>query len=65
MCFAQLTLLLVSFLSFGRVKILITVKLASLGQNGQEEEEEERILPEMLVRIPVNDPSKHETSESS
>jgi len=65
MCFAQLIWLLVISYSVRRVKVLMKVKLASLGQNGAEEEEEERTLPEMLVRIPVNDPSKHDSTDSS
>jgi DASH complex subunit Dad2 len=65
MCFAQLIWLLVISYSGRRVTVLMKVKLASLGQNGAEEEEEERTLPEMLVRIPVNDPSKHDSTDSS
>ena len=49
MCFARLILLLVFSEEENRLTI---VKLSTLGGN-EAEEEEDRNLPEMLVRIPV------------
>lgn len=44
------------------IALLTVVKLSSLGDG---EEEEERALPEMLVRIPVNTDSTTEDHDKS
>ena len=45
--------------------LLTVVKLSSLGGGEAEKEEEERTLPEMLVRIPVNtDPTTEDNDKS-
>ena len=46
-------------------RMLMVVKLSNLGSGDAEEEEEERALPEMLVRIPVTTDSPSDDQDKS